>query len=164
MQATSAYLDVGTHRLDRSRSYRLRLVAHLGGMGLFTLVAMRLVEPLLAAAVVAVVRLSYKTMIARLSTYGPYRTQHNRTFSKLTPSAMISSPTVTVEETDGCSSNVGRARLAEDFRGMRGPDPESCGRAREPREVAHLVRRRTSLKTCSCVNLRVPVLGRPLEL
>ena len=83
-------------------------------------------------------------MIARLSTYGPYRTQHNRTFSKLTPSAMISSPTVTVEETDGCSSNVGRARLAEDFRGMRGPDPESCGRAREPREVAHLVRRRPS--------------------
>ena len=54
---------------------------------------------------------------------------------------------MTVEEIDGCSSNVGRARLAEDFRDMHGPDPESCGRAREPREVAHIVRRRTSLKT-----------------
>ena len=54
--------------------------------------------------------------------------------------------------------------LAEDFGAMHGPDPESCGRAREPREVAHIVRRRTSLKTCSCANLRVTVLGRPLEL
>ena len=39
---------------------------------------------------------------------------------------------------------MGRTRLPEDFRGMRGPDPELCGRARSPREVAHLVRRRTS--------------------
>jgi hypothetical protein len=86
------------------------------------------------------------------------------TFSKLTLSAMTSSPTVTVEEIDGCSSNVGRARLAEDFRGMHGPDPESCGRARSPREVAHLERRRTSLKTCSCRNFWAAQLGRPLEL
>ena len=113
---------------------------------------------------VLVVRLSYKTIIARLSTYGPYRTQHNRTFSKLTPSAMISSPTVTVEETDGCSSNVGRARLAEDFRGMHGPDPESCGHVSKPREATHLVRRRMALKTCSCANCCAAQLGRPLEL
>ena len=61
---------------------------------------------------------------------------------------------------------MGRARLPEDVRGMHGPDHESCRRARdrEPREVAHIVRRRTSLKTCSCANLRVTVLGRPLEL
>ena len=44
----------------------------------------------------------------------------------------------------GCSSNAngGRARPAEDFRGVHGPDPESCGRARSTREVDHLVRRR----------------------
>ena len=59
-----------------------------------------------------------------------------------TPSTMISSPTVRAEEIDGCSSNGGRARPADDFRGMHGPDPESCGRARSTREVAHLLRRR----------------------
>ena len=77
---------------------------------------------------------------------------------------MISSPTVTVEEIDGFSSNVGRARLAEDFRGMHGPDPESCGRVRKPREATHLVRRRMALKTCSCVNFWAAQLGRPLKL
>ena len=42
---------------------------------------------------------------------------------------MISSPTVRVEEIDGCSSDGGRARPADDFRGIHGSDPESCGRA-----------------------------------
>ena len=71
---------------------------------------------------------------------------------------MTSLPTVTVEETDGCSSNVGRARLPEDFRGIRGPDPERV------RACAQAESRRMALKTCSCVNLRVPFLGRLLEL
>ena len=42
---------------------------------------------------------------------------------------------------------------ADDFRGMHRPDPESCGRARSTREVAHLVRRRDAAReTCSCGN------------
>ena len=47
---------------------------------------------------------------------------------------------------------------------MHGPDPEACGRARKPREVAHLLRQRMALKACSCVSLRLPILGRLLEL
>ena len=85
---------------------------------------------------------------------------------------MISSPTVTVEDIDGCSSNMGRARLAEDFSGMHRPDHASRAgvRAREPREVAllaHLLRRRwadIAQDLLMHVNLRAPVLGRPLEL
>ena len=58
---------------------------------------------------VAVVGLSYKKDY--------FSTQYVRalldpTFSKLTPSAMISSPTVRVEEIDGCSSDQGRGRPA----------------------------------------------------
>ena len=48
----------------------------------------------------------------------------------------------------GCRAR-GLARPADDFRGIHGPDPESCGRARSTREVAHLLRRRTSLETCA---------------
>ena len=40
------------------------------------------------------------------------------------------------------ATGVGRARPADDFRGMHGPDPGSCERARSTREVAHLLRRR----------------------
>ena len=97
------------------------------------------------------------------------RTIPDPTFSKLTQSAMISSPTVTVEETDGCSSNVGRTRLPEDFRGMRGPDPELCGTVRARRERSPILcaggHRNSSLKACSCANLWATQFGRaPLEL
>ena len=91
---------------------------------------------------VAVVGLTYETMFSTLSTYGLSRTQHSHNIQQAAPSAMISSPTVRVEEIDGCSSNGGRARPADDFHGVHGPDPESCGRARSTREVAHLLRRR----------------------
>ena len=90
---------------------------------------------------VAVVGLTYETMFSTLSTYGLSRTQHSHNIQQAAPSAMISSPTVRVEEIDGCSSNGGRARPADDFHGVHGPDPESCGRARSTREVAHLLRR-----------------------
>ena len=91
---------------------------------------------------VAVVGLTYETMFSTLSTYGLSRTQHSHNIQQAAPSAMISSPTVRVEEIDGCSSDGGRTRPADDFRGIHGPDPESCGRARSTREVAHLLRRR----------------------
>ena len=91
---------------------------------------------------VAVVGLTYETMFSTLSTYGLSRTQHSDNIQQAAPSAMISSPTVRVEEIDGCWSNGGRARPADDFHGVHGPDPESCGRARSTREVAHLLRRR----------------------
>ena len=91
---------------------------------------------------VAVVGLTYETMFSTLSTYVLSRTQHSDNIQQAAPSAMIASPTVRVEEIDGCLSNGGRARPADDFHGVHGPDPESCGRARSTREVAHLLRRR----------------------
>ena len=117
---------------------------------------------------VAVVGLTYETMFSTLSTYGLSRTQHSHNIQQAAPSAMISSPTVRVEEIDGCSSDGGRARPAEDFRGVHGPDHVSTfgfGRARSTRAVAHLVRRRTSLARPTLTgNVRVRFLGRPLEL
>ena len=91
---------------------------------------------------VAVVGLSYETMFSTLSTYVLSRTQHSDNIQQAAPSAKISSPTVRVEDIDGCSSDGGKTRPADDFRGIHGPDPESCGRARSTREVAHLLRRR----------------------
>ena len=104
----------------------------------------------------------------------PIFSQH---FSKLTvravtPSAMILrfSPTVRVEEIDGCSSNGGRAKRArparEDFRGVHGPDPESRRRARSTREVAHLLRRQGRRSRPALAEIFVQHRGRghPLEL
>ena len=122
-----------------------------------------------AVPVFAVVGLTYETMFSALGTYGLSRTQPNilTTFSKLTPSAMISSPTVRVEDIDGCSSNGGRARPAEDFRGVQLYMDRILSRA-----GVHARRERspifcaggTSLETCSCVNLRAAQIVRPLEL
>ena len=110
---------------------------------------------------VAVVGLTYETMFSTLSTYGLSRTQHSHNIQQAAPSAMISSPTVRVEEIDGCSSNGGRARPADDFHGVHGPDPESCGRARSTREVAHLLRRRDVARDLLLRKLAVGDSNRP---
>ena len=63
---------------------------------------------MVAVAYYVVVGLTYETKFTfqhsvRTGSLGP---NIITTFSKLTPSAMISSPTVRLEETDGCSSDA----------------------------------------------------------
>ena len=110
---------------------------------------------------VAVVGLAYETMFSTLSTYVLSRTQHSDNIQQAAPSAMISSPTVRVEEIDGCSSNGGSG--AERGRQMTSMActvrilSRAGVRARRERSPIFCAGG-TSLETCSCVNLWVPVL------
>ena len=82
-------------------------------------------------------------------------------------SAMISTPTVRVEleEIYGCSSDGGRTGRQKTFV----PYTERIlshagGRVRRDRSTILCAGGRSSFETCSCGNIWVPVLGRPLEL